>query len=48
MTHPAMAVCLGLVEMVAMRLQASMQDAARAYTFEVKPRWPLDAISQSV
>jgi N6-L-threonylcarbamoyladenine synthase len=31
-----------------MRLQASMQEASRAYTFEVKPRWPLDAISQSV
>ena len=32
----------------AMRLQAGMQQASRAYTFEVKPRWPLDAISQSV
>jgi N6-L-threonylcarbamoyladenine synthase len=32
----------------AMRLQAGMQEASRAYTFEVKPRWPLDAISQSV
>jgi N6-L-threonylcarbamoyladenine synthase len=32
----------------AMRLQAGMQEATRAYTFEVKPRWPLDAISQSV
>jgi N6-L-threonylcarbamoyladenine synthase len=32
----------------AMRLQAGQQEAARAYTFEVKPRWPLDAISQAV
>jgi N6-L-threonylcarbamoyladenine synthase len=32
----------------AMRLQAGQQEASRAYTFEVKPRWPLDAISQSV
>jgi N6-L-threonylcarbamoyladenine synthase len=32
----------------AMRLQAGMQEASTAYTFEVKPRWPLDAISQSV
>ena len=31
----------------AMRLQAGMQEASRAYTFEVKPRWPLDAISPS-
>lgn len=28
----------------AMRLQAGQQQASRAYTFEVKPRWPLDAI----
>ncbi|MFN7861752.1 MAG: tRNA (adenosine(37)-N6)-threonylcarbamoyltransferase complex transferase subunit TsaD [Curvibacter sp.] len=32
----------------AMRLQDGQQEAARAYTFEVKPRWPLDAISQAV
>jgi N6-L-threonylcarbamoyladenine synthase len=32
----------------AMRLQAGQQEATRAYTFEVQPRWPLDAISQSV
>jgi len=32
----------------AMRLQAGVQEATRAYSFEVKPRWPLDAISQSV
>jgi N6-L-threonylcarbamoyladenine synthase len=32
----------------AMRLQAGQQEATRAYTFEVKPRWLLDAISQSV
>ena len=29
----------------AMRLQAGVQDATKAYSFEVKPRWPLDAIS---
>ncbi len=29
----------------AMRLQAGQQQASRAYTFEVKPRWPLDAIA---
>jgi N6-L-threonylcarbamoyladenine synthase len=32
----------------AMRLQAGMQEASTSYTFEVKPRWPLDAISRSV
>ena len=32
----------------AMRLQAGMQEASTAYTFEVKPRWPLDSISRSV
>jgi N6-L-threonylcarbamoyladenine synthase len=31
-----------------MRLQAGMQEASTSYTFEVKPRWPLDAISRSV
>ena len=29
----------------AMRLQAGVQQATKAYSFEVKPRWPLDAIS---
>ena len=29
----------------AMRLQAGVQQANRDYSFEVKPRWPLDAIS---
>ena len=32
----------------AMRLQAGRQEASTTYTFEVKPRWPLDAISQSL
>ena len=32
----------------AMRLQAGQQEATKTYNFEVKPRWPLDAISQSV
>ncbi|MGE0498276.1 MAG: tRNA (adenosine(37)-N6)-threonylcarbamoyltransferase complex transferase subunit TsaD [Ramlibacter sp.] len=31
----------------AMRLQAGMQTASRAYAFDVKPRWPLDALSLS-
>jgi N6-L-threonylcarbamoyladenine synthase len=29
----------------AMRLQSGMQEASRVYAFDVKPRWPLDAIS---
>jgi N6-L-threonylcarbamoyladenine synthase len=32
----------------AMRLQCGRQLASRAYSFEVKPRWPLDAISAAV
>jgi N6-L-threonylcarbamoyladenine synthase len=31
----------------AMRLQAGQQEASCDYTFEVKPRWPLDAIGQA-
>jgi N6-L-threonylcarbamoyladenine synthase len=30
----------------AMRLQAHAQESSRNYTFEVKPRWPLDQIDQ--
>jgi N6-L-threonylcarbamoyladenine synthase len=29
-----------------MRLQAGLQDLQAAYTFDVKPRWPLDDISR--
>ena len=29
----------------AMRLQAGVQQANRAYAFDVKPRWPLDALN---
>ena len=29
----------------AMRLQAGQQQANTAYAFDVKPRWPLDAIT---
>jgi N6-L-threonylcarbamoyladenine synthase len=29
----------------AMRLQAGMQEASEVYAFDVKPRWPLDAIN---
>jgi N6-L-threonylcarbamoyladenine synthase len=28
----------------AMRLQAGVQQPDRAYAFNVKPRWPLDAL----
>jgi len=31
-----------------MRLQAGLQDLQTAYTFDVKPRWPLADISQGV
>jgi N6-L-threonylcarbamoyladenine synthase len=31
----------------AMRLQAGVQQPARTYAFDVKPRWPLDALEQS-
>jgi N6-L-threonylcarbamoyladenine synthase len=30
----------------AMRLQSGSQQASRTYAFDVKPRWPLDAIAQ--
>ena len=29
----------------AMRLQAGVQEASPAYAFDVKPRWPLDALA---
>jgi N6-L-threonylcarbamoyladenine synthase len=32
----------------AMRLQAGLQEASYNYAFDVKPRWPLDALAQSV
>jgi N6-L-threonylcarbamoyladenine synthase len=32
----------------AMRLQAGAQQASKTYSFEVKPRWSLDAISQPI
>jgi N6-L-threonylcarbamoyladenine synthase len=28
----------------AMRLQSGSQQAAKAYAFDVKPRWPLDSL----
>jgi N6-L-threonylcarbamoyladenine synthase len=28
----------------AMRLQSGVQAASRVYAFDVKPRWPLDAL----
>ena len=31
----------------AMRLQSGQQQAQRDYAFDVKPRWPLDAIAPS-
>ncbi|MDB5848008.1 MAG: hypothetical protein JWP29_1760, partial [Rhodoferax sp.] len=32
----------------AMRLQAGIQQANRAYAFDVKPRWPLDSLIAEV
>jgi N6-L-threonylcarbamoyladenine synthase len=29
----------------AMRLQAGVQEAVASYAFDVKPRWPLDALA---
>ena len=35
----------GIAMAAAMRLQAGQQQANRDYAFDVKPRWPLDAIT---
>ena len=47
--YPELALCTDNGAMIAMaaamRLQAGIQDANRGYNFEVRPRWPLDAIS---
>ena len=48
--YPELELCTDNGAMIAMagamRLQAGMQPASRDYAFDVKPRWPLDAISQ--
>lgn len=47
--YPELQLCTDNGAMIAMaaamRLQAGMQEASRVYAFDVKPRWPLDAIS---
>jgi N6-L-threonylcarbamoyladenine synthase len=47
--YPELALCTDNGAMIAlaaaMRLQSGAQQASRTYSFEVKPRWPLDAIS---
>ena len=47
--YPELHLCTDNGAMIAMaaalRLQAGMQTASRTYAFDVKPRWPLDAIS---
>ena len=47
--YPELALCTDNGAMIAMaaamRLQAGQQQANRDYTFDVKPRWPLDAIT---
>ena len=47
--YPEMHLCTDNGAMIAMaaamRLQAGQQQANTAYAFDVKPRWPLDAIT---
>ena len=48
--YPELHLCTDNGAMIAlaagMRLQAGLQDLQAAYTFDVKPRWPLDDISR--
>ena len=48
--YPELHLCTDNGAMIAlaagMRLQAGLQDLQTAYTFDVKPRWPLDDISR--
>jgi N6-L-threonylcarbamoyladenine synthase len=50
--YPELQLCTDNGAMIAlaaaMRLQSGAQQASRTYSFEVKPRWPLDAISQPI
>ena len=47
--YPELELCTDNGAMIAMaaamRLQAGRQQANRDYAFDVKPRWPLDAIA---
>src|SRR5690606_10222585 len=47
--YPELALCTDNGAMIAlaaaMRLQAGVQQASDAYAFDVKPRWPLDALA---
>lgn len=47
--YPELALCTDNGAMIAlaaaMRLQAGVQEATTAYAFDVKPRWPLDALA---
>src|SRR4051812_13921598 len=49
--YPELALCTDNGAMIAlaaaMRLQAGVQQASASYAFDVKPRWPLEAIAQS-
>jgi len=49
--YPELALCTDNGAMIAMaaamRLQAGVQSATRSYAFDVKPRWPLAALSQA-
>jgi N6-L-threonylcarbamoyladenine synthase len=50
--YPELQLCTDNGAMIAlaaaMRLQSGAQQASKIYTFEVKPRWPLDAIGESI
>jgi N6-L-threonylcarbamoyladenine synthase len=47
--YPELALCTDNGAMIAlaaaMRLQAGVQQASASYAFDVKPRWPLEALA---
>ena len=49
--YPELSLCTDNGAMIAMaaamRLQAGVQQASRSYSFDVKPRWPLDRLAES-
>jgi N6-L-threonylcarbamoyladenine synthase len=49
--YPELALCTDNGAMIAMaatlRLQAGVQQASESYAFDVKPRWPLDSLTES-